>query len=88
VVELLLGVTGLIPAERSATVMREGVSWNYTAWLSIVLLISAGVLVTRFLRTVGAGMLRMMGTSPNQGRPSVTPVRLPATHLSTRLDRD
>ncbi len=67
VVELLFGVTGLIPAERSVTVMRDGVSWNYTTWLNIVFLVLAGVLVTRFLRTGGAGMLRMMGGSPDHG---------------------
>ncbi len=67
VVELLFGVTGLIPAERSATVMREGVSWNYTTWLNIAFLVLAGVLVTRFLRTGGAGMLRMMGGAPDHG---------------------
>ncbi|WIX99473.1 permease [Amycolatopsis mongoliensis] len=67
VVELLFGVAGLIPAERSATVMREGVSWNYTTWLNLVFLLLAAALVTRFLRTGGAGMLRMMGGSPEHG---------------------
>ncbi|OXM69218.1 permease [Amycolatopsis vastitatis] len=64
VVELLFGVTGLIPAARSATVMREGISWNYTTWLNIVFLILAAVLVVRFARTGGGGMLKMMGGAP------------------------
>ncbi|WP_329046890.1 permease [Amycolatopsis sp. NBC_01488] len=64
-VELLFGVAGLIPAARSATVLREGVSWNYTTWLNIVFVLLAAVLVARFLRTGGAGMLRMMGGSPD-----------------------
>jgi uncharacterized membrane protein YraQ (UPF0718 family) len=64
VVELLFGVTGLIPSTRSATVMQEGISWNYTTWLNIVFLILAAVLVVRFARTGGAGMLKMMGGAP------------------------
>lgn len=64
VVELLFGVAGLIPAERSATVLREGVSWNYTTWLNIAFLLLAAALTTRFFRTGGAGMLRMMGGAP------------------------
>jgi uncharacterized membrane protein YraQ (UPF0718 family) len=64
-VELLFGVTGLIPAQRSATVMQEGISWNYTTWLNIAFLILAAVLVVRFVRTGGIAMLRMMGGSPD-----------------------
>src|SRR6185369_17292070 len=64
-VELLFGVTGLIPAERSATVMDEGISWNYTTWLNIAFLILAAVLLVRFFRTGGRDMLRMMGGSPD-----------------------
>jgi uncharacterized membrane protein YraQ (UPF0718 family) len=67
VIELLFGVTGLIPATRSATVMREGVSWNYTTWLNIVFLTLAAILVVRFARTGGAGMLKMMGGAPDAG---------------------
>jgi uncharacterized membrane protein YraQ (UPF0718 family) len=64
-VELLFGVTGLIPTRRSATVIQEGISWNYTTWLNIAFLILAGVLVLRFIRTGGIAMLRMMGGSPD-----------------------
>jgi uncharacterized membrane protein YraQ (UPF0718 family) len=63
-VELLFGVTALIPAQRSARVMAEGISWNYTTWLNIAFLVVAAVLVVRFLRTGGLPMLRMMGGSP------------------------
>jgi len=65
-VELIFGVTGLIPTQRSATVMQEGISWNYTTWLNIVFLIMAAVLVIRFVRTGGIAMLRMMGGSPDE----------------------
>jgi hypothetical protein len=65
-VELIFGVAGLIPAQRSATVMQEGISWNYTTWLNIVFLVVAAVLVVRFVRTGGIAMLRMMGGSPDE----------------------
>jgi uncharacterized membrane protein YraQ (UPF0718 family) len=64
VVELLFGAAGLIPSERNATVMKAGISWNYTTWLNIAFLILAAVLVVRFIRTGGIGMLRMMGGTP------------------------
>jgi uncharacterized membrane protein YraQ (UPF0718 family) len=64
-VELLFGVTGLIPAQRSAMVMAEGITWNYTTWLNIAFLILAAVLVARFVRTGGIAMLAMMGGSPD-----------------------
>jgi uncharacterized membrane protein YraQ (UPF0718 family) len=64
-VEILFGVTGLIPAERSAKVMEAGISWNYTTWLNIAFLVLAGVLVVRFVRTGGIAMLRMMGGFPD-----------------------
>jgi uncharacterized membrane protein YraQ (UPF0718 family) len=67
-VELLFGVTGLIPAQRSARVMTEsisgGIAWNYTTGLDIAFLILATVLVVRFVRTGGITMLSMMGGSP------------------------
>jgi len=59
-VELIFGVAGLIPGERSATVMAEGISWNYTTWLNIAFLLVAAVLMVRFVRTGGVGMLKMM----------------------------
>jgi uncharacterized membrane protein YraQ (UPF0718 family) len=64
-VELLFGVTGLIPSQRNAKVMQEGITWNYTSWLNNAFLILAAVLIVRFLRTGGIAMLRTMGGSPN-----------------------
>jgi uncharacterized protein len=63
-IELLFGVSGLVPAERSASVLEAGISWNYTTWLNIVLLV-AGVLVVRFARTGGIPMLTKMGGPPD-----------------------
>lgn len=64
-IELIFGVAGLVPRERSAAVLEAGISWNYTTWLNIVFLIVAGVLAARFARTGGIGMLRRMGGSPD-----------------------
>jgi uncharacterized membrane protein YraQ (UPF0718 family) len=63
-VELLFGATSLIPHERSATVMTEGISWNYTTWLNLAFLLLATILLVRFVRTGGLPMLRMMGRRP------------------------
>jgi uncharacterized membrane protein YraQ (UPF0718 family) len=40
--------------------MQEGFQWDMTAWLNIVFLALAAVLVAHFLRSGGAGMLRHM----------------------------
>jgi len=64
-VELIFGVTSLIPKERNAMVMEEGISWNYTTWLNIAFLILAVVLLVRFFRSGGRDMLAMMGGSPD-----------------------
>jgi uncharacterized membrane protein YraQ (UPF0718 family) len=63
-VELIFGVTGLIPGQRDAKVMAAGISWNYTTWLNIIFLVLAAVLILRFMRTGGIAMLRMMGGAP------------------------
>jgi uncharacterized protein len=60
IVELLSGILGLVPAERHARVVEASVTWNYTTWLNIALLVAAALLVWRFLRTGGPEMLRMM----------------------------
>ncbi|WP_433199419.1 permease [Nocardia sp. CA-107356] len=64
-VEILFGATILIPTERNAMVMTEGIRWNYTTWLNIAFLILAALLVTIFVRTGGIPMLRMMGGAPD-----------------------
>ncbi|MFF0494083.1 permease [Nocardia sp. NPDC004068] len=66
-VEILFGATGLIPEQRDAMVMEEGIRWNYTTWLNIVFLALAAVLVVRFVRSGGVSMLRMMGGAPEAG---------------------
>ena len=66
-VELLFGVVNLIPTHRSALVMDEGISWNYTTWLNIIFLVLAVVLVIRFVCSGGMPMLTMMGGTPSTG---------------------
>jgi uncharacterized membrane protein YraQ (UPF0718 family) len=65
VVELLFGLTGLIPEQRNARVDMAHISWNYTTYLNIAFLLAAAVLIVRFLRTGGPAMLRMMGGGPD-----------------------
>ncbi|MFF3059918.1 permease [Streptomyces sp. NPDC057909] len=65
VVEFSFGGLGLVPNQADATIPMEGISWNYTTWLNIAFLIFAAVLVVRFFRTGGMGMLKMMGGAPS-----------------------
>jgi hypothetical protein len=60
VVEVVFGLAGLVPQHRAAQILEASVRWNYTAMLNIVFLILSAVLASRFLRTGGPRMLRMM----------------------------
>jgi hypothetical protein len=60
IVELIFGTLGLVPDQRNARVAEASITWNYTTWLNIALLLLAAVLVWRFLKTGGPAMLRMM----------------------------
>ncbi|GAC1607058.1 MAG: permease [Pseudarthrobacter sp.] len=64
VIELVFTPLGLVPAERNATVLESSITWNYTTWLNIAFLILGAFLLIRFIRTGGAGMLKMMGGEP------------------------
>jgi len=66
IVELVFGGLGLIPSPARARIPDQGVSWDYTTWLNIIFLILAAALITRFVRTGGVAMLRMMGGSPDE----------------------
>jgi uncharacterized membrane protein YraQ (UPF0718 family) len=65
VVEILFHVFDLVPAHAQATVVEEGIRWNYTTVLNIVALAVTLVLLVRFLRTGGREMLAMMGGGPD-----------------------
>ena len=63
IVELIFGLAGLVPQQRSAEIVAAHITWNYTTWLNIVFLGLAALLVWRFLKTGGPAMLRMMNQS-------------------------
>jgi uncharacterized protein len=59
-VEFLFQALGLIPQHRAIVNLTSGPQWNYTTVLNIIFLVLAAILLTRFLRTGGPAMLRMM----------------------------
>jgi uncharacterized protein len=66
IVEFLFGGLGLIPAQRAARVVDQGIHWNYSTVLNIIFLLLAAALLVRFFRSGGREMLKMMGGSPDQ----------------------
>jgi uncharacterized membrane protein YraQ (UPF0718 family) len=64
VIEFTFGALGLVPADRAAKVTDTSITWNYTTILNIIFMIVAAALVTRFFRSGGAPMLKMMGGGP------------------------
>jgi len=69
ILELVFGVAGLVPPQRSAQIVEARLTCSYTTWLNIVFLGLAALLVWRFLKTGGPEMLRMM----NQPAPAEAP---------------
>jgi hypothetical protein len=59
---------GLIPSTRNAAVVEAIITLNYTTVLNVIFLTLAAVLVIRFLRTGGRGMLAMMDMSTDEMR--------------------
>jgi uncharacterized membrane protein YraQ (UPF0718 family) len=63
IVELVFQGLDLDRTVRDAKVLEASVTWNYTTYLNIVLLVPAAVLVWRYFRRGGGlAMLRMMNT--------------------------
>ncbi len=60
IVDIVFRALGLEPAVRRAIVAEAHFTLNYTSALNVVFLALASVLLRRFFRTGGAGMLRMM----------------------------
>ncbi len=67
IVELIFGALGLVPAQRNARVVEASIAWDYTTWLNIAFLILAALLIWRFLKTGGPGMLRVMNRPASMG---------------------
>ena len=63
-IEVVFGGLGLVPEERSATVIEASFHWNYTTWLNIGFLALSAVLLVRFIRTGGIAMLHEMRVMP------------------------
>ena len=57
-----------MPRSRSAVIVTETISWNYTTWLNIAAIAASPLLLWRFTRTGGPEMLRMMNGSPDRHR--------------------
>jgi uncharacterized membrane protein YraQ (UPF0718 family) len=66
-VDLLFEALGLVPEARNAKVVEASITLNYTSVLNLLFLALATVLVTRFLRTDGPAMLRMMSAPTGHG---------------------
>ncbi len=73
-VDLLLRVTGLLPAHRRGQVPVAGIGWNLTTWLNLAFLLLMAVLAGRFLRTGGPAMLRAMSAPQHGGKAARDPV--------------
>jgi uncharacterized protein len=64
VVEILFHVLDLVPARSRAQIVERGISWNYTTVLNIIALVLTALVLVRFFRTGGRGMLSMMNGAP------------------------
>ena len=56
----LFDALGWVPTTRSVAAFSTGVAWDATTYLNIAVLVVIALLLVRFLRTGGIGMLRMM----------------------------
>jgi uncharacterized membrane protein YraQ (UPF0718 family) len=68
-IELIFGGLGLVPSERSTTVLEASFTWNYTTWLNLAFIALSIMLIARFVRTGGPAMLREMSTMPDEAGP-------------------
>lgn len=65
-VEIIFGALGIVPSNRRVAILTQEPGWNYTSVLNIIFLAVAAILIVRFLRTGGPGMLRMMSMPEEQ----------------------
>jgi hypothetical protein len=85
IVEILFGALGIIPSNRTVTVINQGPIWDYTSVLNIDFLVIAGILIARFLQTGGADMLRMMNVPEGELGHHVHPGQAAVTHDHGRM---
>jgi uncharacterized membrane protein YraQ (UPF0718 family) len=67
IVDLIFGGLDITPSEHKARVVQASITWDYTTWLNLAFLILVALLVSRFLKTGGPAMLRMMNKPASQG---------------------
>ena len=60
IIEFAFQALDLAPRQRTGVVMEPHVTLNYTTILNILFLALAAILMTRFMKTGGPHMLRMM----------------------------
>ena len=53
--------------QRAGQPLEASIAWNYTTWLNLAFLILAALLISRFLKTGGPAMLRMMNRPADHG---------------------
>jgi uncharacterized membrane protein YraQ (UPF0718 family) len=61
----LFDALGWVPSTRTVAAFSTSVAWDATTYLNIAMLVVIALLLARFLRTGGIGMLRMMDTPAN-----------------------
>jgi uncharacterized protein len=62
----LFSALGWVPGNRNVAALSSAITWDATTYLNIAMLVLIALLLVRFLRTGGVGMLRMMGMPPEQ----------------------
>ena len=62
----LFSALGWVPGNRKVAALSSAITWDGTTYLNIAMLVLIALLLVRFLRTGGVGMLRMMGMPPEQ----------------------
>ncbi len=62
----LFDALGWVPTTRSVAAFSTGIAWDATTYLNIGVLVGIALLLVRFLRTGGIGMLRMMDMPADQ----------------------
>jgi uncharacterized membrane protein YraQ (UPF0718 family) len=67
VIEILFGLVGLVPQDRSIDVMEHSITWNYTSMLDLLALALSAILVWRFMRKGGPEMLAHMEAPAGDG---------------------
>jgi uncharacterized protein len=62
----LFDVLGWVPTDRNVAAFSTSVAWDATTFLNIAVLVLIALLLVRFMRTGGIGMLRMMDMPADQ----------------------